>query len=112
MKKITVLFLSCVTALLLCSCGGPSGYNANSLENTISADLTAYCLLNYADVKNVITDVTNVENDDGYYYVKGKVTVIDEYGDRYVGKFDAEYELVGDEYDRIDLDLETPTKEN
>lgn len=119
MKKLRVFLLGLAMICALCACGGGGGASdpKDDLEQTLKdrvwADAAVECKLSYADVKNVTTSVTDISEDDGTYTVKGKVTVLDNYGDKYVGKFTGEYTYSesSESFSKVDLDIETPTKQ-
>ena len=111
MKKVISLTLALIIALFLCACS--SGYlSMDPLKRTVENEIIFNCMMNYEGVTSTNVSITNIEESDGYFYIKGKVYITDEYGDKYVGKFDAEYVLDGEEYEQTDLYIETPKKEN
>lgn len=83
------------------------------LKDEIQADAMVEVAFNYADVKNVLTNITDIENEDDTYTAKGKVTVIDNYGDNYVGKITGEYRFneTSKSFSKVSLDIETPKKQ-
>lgn len=83
----------------------------DKLEVAVNEDISLYCLLNYKDVKGVYANVTSYDEDGEYYYVYGKVTVNDLYNEKYYAKFDGKYRLSGSEFEKIDLNMETPRKD-
>ncbi|NCE63670.1 hypothetical protein D1159_03510 [Pseudoflavonifractor sp. 524-17] len=119
MKKLRVFLLGLAMICALCACGGGGGTSSpqddleQALKDKVWADVAVECKFSYADVKNVTTNVTDISEDDGTYTVKGKATVLDNYGDKYVGKFTAEYTYSesSESFNKVDLDLETPTKQ-
>ena len=81
-----------------------------SIESKVNADVSAYCLFNYKDVKYSLANITSIEKDGTDYCVYGKVTVTDTYGDKYTGKFNGRYRMENGELEKIDLYVENPTK--
>lgn len=119
-KRVLAALCAVLLALTLGACGG--GDDAGSgeksqeeeLRDTVWADVAVECKFSYADVKNVTTNVTNIEdNGDGTYTVQGKANVTDNYGDQYAGNFTAEYRYneSSGEFSKISLDIETPTRQ-
>lgn len=115
MKKVVALFLVMVMVFGLCACGGGSSKSKfdpeEALKSKIQADCATYCKFNYSNVKNVMVSVTSISNNGDKYTAKGKVTVIDDYGDKYVGNFDAEYTLNGESFTKNSLNIEKPKKQ-
>lgn len=117
MKKILALLLAFAACLSLYACGATSSSKENDLDEeiriTIQGRASAECLLSYKDVKNVMASVTTKDdNGDGTYDVKGYVTVVDDYGDRYKAKYQAVVSVDEDgEADCESFDMATPSKE-
>ena len=80
------------------------------IEKKVKADVSVYCMFNYDNVKNTLVYVTTTEQDGNIFYVYGKVDVIDNYGDKYEGKFNAKYRFENGQLEKIDLSVETPRK--
>lgn len=80
----------------------------DELEGEVWGDVSVYCTFNYKDVKHVSTNVSTIRNDGDIYYVYGKVTIQDNYNDKYSGNFEGTYRLSGNEFSKIDLNIETP----
>lgn len=123
MKKVIALLLVTITLISLCACGKSTKKETISadeaIENSVVREARGYVVINYANVKNVFTTVTSTRsNDDGTYDVKGYVEVLDDYNDRYKGKFDALVEVNLHDDGTVSgafcksFDLETPTKSN
>lgn len=117
MKKFVLGALLLVMALNLCACGSGGAEEEDDLsdeiQSTVQAKAAVECMFNYADVKNVMASVTDTDdNGDGTYDVKGYVTVIDDYGDKYKGKYDAVVSISESGDARCSsFSMETPTKE-
>ena len=115
MKKAIAVLLAVVMVFTLCACGGGSSKSKfdpeEALKSKIQADAAVYCKFNYSNVKNVMVSVTSISNDGDRYTAKGKVTIIDDYGDKYVGNFDAEYTLNDESFSKNSLDISTPKKQ-
>lgn len=82
----------------------------DELEDQVWGDVSVYCLFNYKDVKHVSTNVSTIRNDGDKYYVYGKATIQDNYNDKYYANFEGTYRLSGNEFSKIDLNIETPRK--
>lgn len=115
MKKAISLILALVMCLSLCACG--SGTQKKDLHEeikiTVQGRAAAQCMVKYKDVKNVMASVTDYDdNGDGTYDVKGYITVIDGYGDRYKAKYTAVV-AIDDDGDGTckEFNMDTPTKE-
>ena len=128
MKKAIPLLLALLIVLSLAACGDwpkdasgvaskntPKPENAfdaeEEFENSMYLDVLIYCKLSYADVKSVNLELTTIEVSGNTYTGKGKVTVGDDYGDKYVGKVTGVYELNGETFTKTSLDIETPKKQ-
>jgi hypothetical protein len=84
----------------------------DTLETKAKANIIAHCIMRY-DCKNVQVFASTVEISEKSGIVKGKVTLTDDYGDKYQAKFDYTVEI--DENGEIsdsDLSMETPRKTN
>lgn len=123
MKKVIALLLVAITLVSLCACGKSAKKETIStdeaIENSVVREARGYVVINYENVKNVFTTVTSTRsNDDGTYDVKGYVEVLDDYNDRYKGKFDALVAVNLHDDGTVSgafcksFDLETPTKSN
>ena len=121
MQKVLSVILVILTiaslCLAICSCVGKNGtestFDAESeLRSKVSADTAVYCKLNYGDVKNVLTSITNISSDGNIYTVQGKAKIIDNYGDTYEGKLTATYKLNDKSFIKQSYKLDTPTKTN
>lgn len=124
MKKVIALLLVTITLISLCACGKSTKKETISvdeaIEDAVVRKARGYVVINYANVKNIFTTVTSTRttDDDGTYDVKGYVEVLDDYNDRYKGKFDALVEIILNDDGTVfgarcnSFDLETPTKSN
>ncbi|MBR4656983.1 MAG: hypothetical protein IKO68_10570 [Oscillospiraceae bacterium] len=128
MKRAITILLALLMVLSLAACGdwpkdasGVASKNTPTTENTfdakdafkskMQADVVVYSMFNYADVKLTTLDLTTIDADGDTYTGKGKVTVLDDYGDKYVGKVTGVYKLDGETFTKISLDIETPKKQ-
>ena len=116
MKRILALLLALSMIFVLCACGGNSSKKSSfdaeeALKSKIQADVAVYCKFNYSNVKNAMVSITTISNSGNDYTAKGKVTIIDDYGDKYVGKVDAEYTLNGESFTKNSLNISTPVKQ-
>ena len=120
MKRIIALLLVMITLLSLCACGkSDKGTSKPSVKQAISDAVRSTAIVktkfSYANVKSTFTTVTSYyDNGDGTYDVKGYVEVIDDYNDKYKGKFDAVVRIFEEtgKGSCDSFDLETPTKSN
>ena len=124
MKKVIALLLVTITLISLCACGKSTKKETISvdeaIEDAVVRKARGYVVINYANVKNIFTTVTSTRttDDDGTYDVKGYVEVLDDYNDRYKGKFDALVAVNLHDDGTVSgafcksFDLETPTKSN
>ena len=136
MKRLLSLILVLVTCLSLCACSQkdpevelvtktevenkkskpePEFDPESEFESKVNAAVAVECLFTYADVKTAITTLTDISvSSDGTTYTgKGKVTIMDNYGDTYVGKVTAVYQFnaVSNTFTKSSLDIETPRKQ-
>lgn len=75
------------------------GASEETLREDVLNHLTAYLLLTYDIQPNPKIEITSIEKDQyDNYTIYGTVTVRDMYGDKYYGKFTAEYDY--DSYDQ------------
>ena len=118
MKKILLLLLTlAILSVGLCSCGSNSSSGSKesveeSIESEVRATAAVECMFTYKDVKYTLVDCSTIDdNGDGTYDVKGYVTIKDDYGDEYKGKFDAVVSVNKDgEADCTEFNLDTPKK--
>lgn len=115
MKKILSIIL--VTALLisLCACGSSSGSTrslSDRAASQVKSTIQVYINMSYeiVGVPQVTTYVKDLGG--GEYQVTGKVTIRDEYGDSYTGKYDATatYSESSDRFD-VDFDVDSLYKD-
>lgn len=113
MKRILALLLAISLIFTLCACSSkkPKFDAEEALKREIQADVAVYCKFHYSNVKNAMVSITTISNDGNDYTAKGKVTIIDDYGDKYVGKVDAEYTLNGESFTKNRLNISTPVKQ-
>jgi hypothetical protein len=110
MKRLLALLLVLVMCLSLCACGGSGSKKKETVESKVISAARSRIMVEIAlgyDTTGVPTITTFVEKTgDNTYMVTGKVTVKDNYGDTYTGKYDAEvtYDPVADDCD-VDLEL-------
>lgn len=118
MKKTLLLLTLIVLSISLCACSSSndtSNYEESveeNIESEVRSTAAVECLISYKDVKNTLVDCSTIDdNGDGTYDVKGYVTIIDAYGDKYKGKFDAVVSVDDSgEADCTEFNLETPRK--
>ena len=100
----------------LCACSNSSKVPPQvefhrKINTAVSVRAGTHCRLIYGIERYNVTCPTVDDNGDGTYDVKGYVTLTDEYGDKYKGKFDAVVTTDDNgEADCTDFNLETPTK--
>ncbi len=118
MKRILAIVLSIVMCLSFTSCGDVEEKSHFDVESEIRSRITSTakieCITSYNNVKNVTVSCTTIrDNGNDTYTIYGSVNITDNYGDKYVGKFDAEASVdLETEYVSItSFDLETPTKQ-
>ncbi len=115
LKKFTALILALVMCLPLAACGKkePEFNLRDEIKLAIQAKASVECLFNYANVKLVLVDTLNYDdNGDGTYDCKGYISITDDYGDKYRGKFDAVVKVVDEDASVSSFELETPKKSN
>ncbi len=114
-KRIFTLLLALTLCLPLVACGEkePAFDLHDELELTIQARASAYCILNYADVKLVLVDTLSYDdNGDGTYDCKGYISVTDDYGDKYRAKYTAVVKVAGEDGSIVSFEMDTPKKSN
>ena len=119
MKKAIALIISLMMlCCLFTACGEGKETEAfdpeEELKDRINADVAAECVLGYKDVKLAMTTITDIQVDEEIYTAKGKVTITDDYGDKYVGKVTGEYRYNEgtQKFTKVDLEIETPRKQS
>ncbi len=115
MKKVLAILLALVMCISLVACGEkePEFDLRSEIKSAIQSKASVECLFSYADVKLVLVDTLNYEdNGDGTYDCKGYIAVTDDYGDKYRGKYDAVVKVVDEDASVVSFDLETPKKDN
>lgn len=110
MKKIIILLLVLAVILSLTACGGTKFDPDSAIRKKVSNDVLVVCTVKYKDVKLVDTTLTTIENDGDTYNVKGKVVITDKFGDKYEGKVSGVYQLEGEEFKKVSLNIEDPKK--
>ena len=111
MRRLIAGILMFVLCLGLCACGGGSSESERSLSDragsAVKGQLMVYVSLSYqtTGVPQITTYVKEIGNNK--FQVTGKVTVRDNYGDTYTGKYDATatYDAASDDFD-VDYDLD------
>ena len=99
MKKLIALLMAMTMVLSLCACGEkePEFDVSESIRSSVRAESAfqfASPFSKYTGVKSVMLDTLSYEdNGDGTYICKGKVLLIDDYGDKYTCKYDAVVEV-------------------
>lgn len=128
MKRAITILLALLMVLSFAACGDwpkegavkstktPTQENTfdakEALKDKMRADVSAHFIIYYENVKNVLLNLTTIDVDGNTYTGKGKVEVLDDYGDTYEGKVTGVYKLEGETFTKIDLDIETPRKKN
>ena len=121
-KKKASLIVMLVSVLLfvggfgMFAVGETSGHSPTkelteeTVEKNARSYIIAYCTMHY-DCKTVSVHTTTVEIKGNIATAKGKVSIIDDYGDKYEAKFDytVKYSAESGFYDSS-LDMATPTK--
>lgn len=111
MKKTIALLLTLALCFSLCACGvGNSVAEEKSLSDraasAVKGQLMVYVSLTYETngVPSITTYVKEIGTNE--YQVTGKVTIRDNYGDTYTGKYDAvaTYDVDTDDFD-VDYDV-------
>lgn len=116
-QKIIGAAALAIIVILIATVGGGSKEPAfdpeEELKSQIQADVAVEVYFNYEDVKNAIVSISDIQIDGDRYTAKGKVNILNNYGDKYVGKVTCVYEFNEDteSFREISLDIETPTKE-
>ena len=92
MKKILLAIGTlAVLCTALCACGGEGAAKEPTLEDMLTKEMEGEVLSTvwnrYGFLQTDITTTTVKKVDEYEYQMWGKVTVTDEYGDRYSGKF-------------------------
>lgn len=92
MKKILLAIgMLAVLCTALCACGGEGAAKEPTLEDMLTKEMEGEVLSTvwnrYGFLQTGITTTTVKKVDEYEYQMWGKVTVTDEYGDRYSGKF-------------------------
>lgn len=115
MKKLIALVLVAAFLISLCACGSSSGSErslSDRAASQVASTVKVYCKLSYniTGVPQVTTYVQDMGG--GEFRVTGKVTIRDEYGDSYTGKYDATatYNESSDSFD-IDYDVDSLYKD-
>lgn len=115
MKRWIALLLALVACLSLCACGKkepPKPSVTDLLRDEVEIDIQVYCSVYYENVRSTSCTMFTDDQGDGLYHVSGKATVIDNYGDKYQGNYDADYQYNEEDesFTQINFELQTPTK--
>ncbi len=115
MKKIFSLGLIVILVFSLCACGSSKTEKVDVKENiriAVQGKATVECMFSYESVKTVLASCSTIDdNGDGTYDVFGKITVIDDFGDKYDAKYEAKVSV--DESGSAtckDFKMDTPRK--
>ncbi|MBQ7574476.1 MAG: hypothetical protein IJT23_09470 [Clostridia bacterium] len=117
MKKLITLLLTFIMCISLCACGGSKSSEETPediVRSKCMADVSIECAFSYKDVKTPIVNIVTVsKNGTDNYLCQGKVTIIDNYGDKYAGNFTAEYSYNENSKTarKENLDIDTPRKQ-
>ncbi len=123
MKRVITMLFALLLVLAFAACGSGTSKDRYEymLKEQLNNDLWKYLYLNFSDVKS--TNIENMSiskssevvagNNITTYTAKGKVSVIDSYGDKYVGRFTGVYEVWNNDNNlrKISLELETPKRQ-
>lgn len=123
MKRVIAILFVLLLVFTFAACGSGSSKDRYEymLKEKLEQDVWMYCIFHYQDVKT--TNIENMTisksssvsagNDITTYTAKGKVSVIDAYGDKYLGKFTAVYEVWNNDNNlrKVRLDIETPKRQ-
>lgn len=114
MKKLIAFVLVIALLVSLCACGSSSTPKSLSdrAASQVKSTIQVYINLSY-DIVGVPQVTTYVKDlGGGEYQVTGKVTIRDEYGDSYTGKYDATatYNESSDRFD-VDYDVDSLYKD-
>ncbi|MBO4949658.1 MAG: hypothetical protein J6E38_01420 [Clostridia bacterium] len=111
MKKVLAIIFACALVFMCCACSsGNEATNDNSVEDMVEraarSRVQAEVMINYSSHAPTVTSLINNSNGDTYY-VSGKVTVRDKYGDPYSGTYDAvvKYDSASNKCEVTSLDL-------
>lgn len=115
MNKLISLSLALLLVLSLRACGQekpePEEDPKERFEELVKIEVNLYCYSSYANVHSVITDIFSIDVTGDTYTARGKVRIVDDYGDTYVGKLTAVSTRGPTVFGEISLDIETPRKE-
>ena len=115
MKRMIAIMLVIILGLSLCACGSkePEFNPSDEFESKVNATVAVEYMYSYADVKMAMTNLSDIEVNGDTYTGKGKVTITDNYGDKYVGKVTAVYKYNEEtqHFTKVSLDIETPRKQ-
>lgn len=117
MKRIAALFFVLCTVLFLCACDGSDGFGPKSKEDLVRESVEIRGKIEYLGTKiggkEMTSSSVNIktvrEVSDTEYYVAGKITMSDDYGNNWTNNFDCHvvYDADSDTWDVEDF--ETPT---
>ncbi len=96
MKKLLCIILCIGMLMTFAACGEKEEEfdPYRELRNVkVPYDLLVYCESNFANVRQAHAGTITIDEYDGIYTCKGKVTITDDYGDKYVGNFEFIYFL-------------------
>lgn len=88
MKRVLSIMLVLALCFAMCACGSEPKSMRDRAADAVKTQLQAYVLWNYGTIaRNITTYVKEIG--DNKFQVTGKVTIQDDYGDPYTGKYDA-----------------------
>lgn len=115
MKRLFALLLTLAMCLSFAACGNSKKEDSpkEQFKTTVNNAVVAKCMFSYADVKHVSLDLNSINVDGNTYTGTGKVTITDDYGDKYVGKVKAVYKYNEESktFAQVSLNIETPKKQ-
>lgn len=109
-KRIGALLLLLCIIFSVCGCGKPKFNPEVEFKNKVEVDVQYYFGLMYG-IYSVNLSYTDTKVVDNRYYAAGLVTVYQN-GDRYIGTFDATYDLntKDNTFKKVYLDIGTPIR--
>jgi len=111
MKRFLLVLISIILVISLCACDNSNKVSEEDLVKNATKAILRAKLLYYDTVGAPHITYYLEKQSSTKYYVSGKVTVSDKYGDSYTGKYDAVVEYMpGGEWRATSCNLDTPTK--
>lgn len=95
MKKILCVLLALLLVCSITACGAQPKEPENDPKEDAILEAVGYATLythRVYEIKGCLAKVTNCEVDGNIYTLYGKTLITDKYGDKWVAKFEFEYE--------------------